>query len=173
MPDLQKIAAESALERGLRCSFCSRGPHEGSDLIVGPGVCICDECIAASSDMLTAENGDGDWESLDPGDDEPDGSEPGVNQPKVDESNRDDLSGDGQTVIVAKPKRFRLLSDADVAGLLTMDDIIGAMPDVLRRFSSSGTVQQSERSCPLAAIESSLPSCLPVFVTRLSWAQSW
>jgi hypothetical protein len=52
MPTLQKLRAETAIERGLVCSFCNQEPIEGSDLIAGPDdVFICDDCLARCNDI--------------------------------------------------------------------------------------------------------------------------
>jgi len=39
----------------LRCSFCGRGPEQVQKLITGPGVHICNECIALCNDILREE----------------------------------------------------------------------------------------------------------------------
>jgi hypothetical protein len=49
--NLEKIPGDIAAADGLRCSFCGKPPAEDSDLIAGPRVFICDECIATCSDM--------------------------------------------------------------------------------------------------------------------------
>jgi ATP-dependent Clp protease ATP-binding subunit ClpX len=36
----------------VRCSFCGRGPEEVSSIIAGPGVYICDRCVASSVDII-------------------------------------------------------------------------------------------------------------------------
>ena len=36
----------------VRCSFCGRGPEEVSSIIAGPGVYICDHCVASSVDII-------------------------------------------------------------------------------------------------------------------------
>src|SRR5436190_23938216 len=103
MPTLKRVRAETAIDEGLRCSFCGREPAAESDLIAGTDVFICDECVAACSE-LTASSDDvagGDADSED-GDD--------VEEPAP-----------------IKPAFFRLLTDGDVAGLLPMDTLIEAM----------------------------------------------
>ncbi|MGE3844286.1 MAG: ATP-dependent Clp protease ATP-binding subunit ClpX [Vicinamibacterales bacterium] len=39
----------------LVCSFCSKTQHQVDKLIAGPGVHICDECVNACQDLLSAE----------------------------------------------------------------------------------------------------------------------
>ncbi len=39
----------------LRCSFCGRGPEQVQKLITGPGVHVCNECIALCNDILREE----------------------------------------------------------------------------------------------------------------------
>jgi len=36
----------------LRCSFCNKWQHKVQELIAGPGVLICDECVQVCNDML-------------------------------------------------------------------------------------------------------------------------
>ncbi len=55
----------------LRCSFCGRTQDEVKKLIAGPGVYICDECVALCEDILAedreiAQSKDGDFKSLTP-----------------------------------------------------------------------------------------------------------
>ncbi len=55
----------------LRCSFCGRTQDEVKKLIAGPGVYICDECVALCEDILaedreTAQSKDNDFKSLTP-----------------------------------------------------------------------------------------------------------
>ena len=38
-----------------RCSFCGRSQNEVQKLIAGPGVYICDECIAVAQHILEEE----------------------------------------------------------------------------------------------------------------------
>src|SRR6202163_5170355 len=118
MPALQRIAAESAVREGLQCSFCGKEPADGSDLIAGPHVFICDECIATCTDVLAGEDGAGDEEHS-----EPDGRSTTGAEPRV------------------RPTVFRLLTEGDVARLITMDDLIDEMGVTLRRFSSGEAVQ--------------------------------
>ncbi len=55
----------------LRCSFCGRSQDEVKKLIAGPGVYICDECVALCEDILAedreiAKNKDDSFKSLTP-----------------------------------------------------------------------------------------------------------
>ncbi len=55
----------------LRCSFCGRTQDEVKKLIAGPGVYICDECVALCEDILAedrelAKSKDNDFKSLTP-----------------------------------------------------------------------------------------------------------
>jgi ATP-dependent Clp protease ATP-binding subunit ClpX len=57
----------------LRCSFCGRSQDEVKKLIAGPGVYICDECVALCEDILAEDreldkNKDTDFKSLTPQD---------------------------------------------------------------------------------------------------------
>ena len=36
----------------LYCSFCGKSKHEGVELIIGPLVSICEECVADASDIV-------------------------------------------------------------------------------------------------------------------------
>jgi ATP-dependent Clp protease ATP-binding subunit ClpX len=40
----------------LSCSFCGKDNHQDSKLIAGPGVYICDECVALCDDILAGES---------------------------------------------------------------------------------------------------------------------
>jgi alanine dehydrogenase len=116
---LQKIPLASATTRGLRCSFCDNEPADSTDLIVGLEVCICARCVSACADMLADEN---------PSDSEPELNAADEAEPLEDEPR-------------SKSVFFRLLTEADVARLVTPDDLIDAMEDALRRFSSGVVVQ--------------------------------
>lgn len=37
------------------CSFCGKRPNEARTLVQGPGVCICDECVDLSQEILEEE----------------------------------------------------------------------------------------------------------------------
>ena len=39
----------------VQCSFCRKSQHEVRKVIAGPGVYICNECIALCDDILEAE----------------------------------------------------------------------------------------------------------------------
>jgi ATP-dependent protease Clp ATPase subunit len=36
----------------VRCSFCNHWQHDVDELIAGPGVFICDECVEVCNDVL-------------------------------------------------------------------------------------------------------------------------
>ena len=38
----------------LRCSFCKKSDAEVAKLVAGPGVRICDECVAIASRLMDA-----------------------------------------------------------------------------------------------------------------------
>ena len=42
-------------EQQIRCSFCGRHENQCGKLIAGPGVYICNDCVAACSDLLKEE----------------------------------------------------------------------------------------------------------------------
>jgi alanine dehydrogenase len=138
MSGLQRISAESAVREGTWCSFCGQEPAEGSDLIAGPHVFICDECIATCADMLAAEDGAGAEEPSSGRN--PAGSEPGP-----------------------RSTFFRLLTEGDVARLITMDDLIDEMEMTLRRFSSGDAVQPLRTVIPVGSgsdVFAVMPACL-------------
>ena len=56
--------------------------------------------------------------------------------------------------------RFRLLTEADVRAVLTMDDLIETMTSALRRFSTGRVVQPVRPTIPVATTRSSRP-CPP------------
>src|SRR5262245_46781175 len=122
MSSLEKISARDAAEDGWHCSFCGNSPADDSALIAAAAadVFICGECIAAGSEMLT---GDGATE------DEPSATDEG-------EGDRNGHAG-------APLKRtfFRLLTEEDITRLLSMDELIDAMQEALRRFSAGDVVQ--------------------------------
>jgi ClpX C4-type zinc finger len=41
------------------CSFCGKAEHQVRRLIAGPGVFICDGCVALCTEILAAETGQG------------------------------------------------------------------------------------------------------------------
>jgi ATP-dependent Clp protease ATP-binding subunit ClpX len=59
--------ADSATHRLASCSFCGKTKDQVTKLIAGPGVYICEECIALCNDILTedATTGLADWDALD------------------------------------------------------------------------------------------------------------
>jgi alanine dehydrogenase len=124
MPTLKRVPAETAIDEGLSCSFCGREPAADSDLIAGADVFICDECVAACSEM-TAPGGE--------------------------ERRADADSEDGKDVEEPPIRQtfFRLLTDGDVAGVLPMDTLTEAMETALRRFSTGGVVQPVRTVVPV------------------------
>jgi ornithine cyclodeaminase len=144
MPALQRITAESAIGEGLRCSFCGREPADGSDLIAGPHVIICDECIATCTDMLAGEDSAGAEERSEPDRRNPTGGEP-----------------------VFRPTVFRLLTEGDVARLVTMDDLLEVMRVTLSRFSSGEAVQPMRTVIPVGA-ENEVFAVMPAYLPRAS-----
>jgi ClpX C4-type zinc finger protein len=58
---------DSATHKLAGCSFCGKSKEHVAKLIAGPGVYICDECIALCNDILV-EDASGDlanWDALD------------------------------------------------------------------------------------------------------------
>jgi ornithine cyclodeaminase len=139
MPPLQRIPAETAIDEGLRCSFCGREPAAGSDLISGPDVFICDECIAACSEMSAASE-----------------DEPSSSADSDDEAPAEETAPLRQTF-------FRLLTEGDVAALLPMDTLIEAMEGALRRFSTGGVVQPVRTVLPVG---NGLFGVMPAYVRQ-------
>jgi hypothetical protein len=41
----------------LFCSFCGRSQHEVAKLVSGPGIYICDTCIALAEDIVVEAHG--------------------------------------------------------------------------------------------------------------------
>jgi hypothetical protein len=140
MPALQRVEAESAVREGFRCSFCGNEPADGRDLIAGPQVFICDECIATCADMLAGEDGAGDEERPEPDRGNPDGDEP-----------------------ASRPTVFRLLTQGDVARLLTMDDLIDEMGVTLSRFSAGEAVQPLRTVIPVGR-ENEVFAVMPAYL---------
>jgi alanine dehydrogenase len=66
----------------------------------------------------------------------------------------DDVSSDGEEGSQTEPRAdaiyFRLLTSADVTGLISMDELIDAMGDALRQFSSGGVEQPVRTVVPIA-----------------------
>jgi hypothetical protein len=61
---------EPALNVITRCSFCGKEELEIAQMVAGPGVCICNECVSLCAQIFAAGKGaDGDaelpyWESM-------------------------------------------------------------------------------------------------------------
>jgi alanine dehydrogenase len=128
MAALEKISAREAAGDALRCSFCGNRPAEDSALIAAAeaDVFICDECLAAGSDLLTRDDR-------------------GAEAP---EANREQPRDDATDAMATKTY-FRLLTEADIARLITMDELIDAMQEALRRFSGGDVVQPVRAVLPV------------------------
>jgi hypothetical protein len=54
-----------------QCSFCLKEDHEVERIVAGPGVFICNECVALCDEIMSGATGDADpasipyWESMD------------------------------------------------------------------------------------------------------------
>src|SRR5438093_9154443 len=141
MLTLRKIAAESAVSEGLQCSFCGRAPAEGSALVAGPEAFICDECIATCSDMLTGETAAAEGSS----------------------SSAEAEGAPEESVPRTKDTFFRLLTDGDVAALVSADDLIEAMELALRKFSAGEVVQPVRTVLPVGS-GAELFTVMPAYV---------
>ena len=128
MARFQKISADEAAEQGLTCSFCGEEPAEDGDLIASEEALICDECVATCVEMLAC---------ADRGDEE---SETESDQP-------DSGAGYGHHL---KPTLCRLLSETDVARLISIEDLMEPMELALRRFSSGEVIQPVRTVLPLS-----------------------
>ena len=42
--------------KNVRCSFCGKPQEAVKKIIAGPGVFICDECVALCTDIIDEEN---------------------------------------------------------------------------------------------------------------------
>jgi ornithine cyclodeaminase len=140
MPHLERLAADEIARDGLRCSFCDKQPADGSELIAGPGVFICGECIAISTDLLS-----GDRNTAAQATDSPD--------------SENETTGEAQEA----PIVFRLLTAGDVAHLVTIDDLIDEMREALRRFSSGDVVQPVRTVIPVDQ-DGDLLALMPAYV---------
>jgi ornithine cyclodeaminase/alanine dehydrogenase-like protein (mu-crystallin family) len=126
MARFEKIAADEAADEGLTCSFCGKEPREDGDLIAGDQASICDECVAACVDVLARDDAAPDTDA-DPAEE----------------------SDSGAEARHARRMPFRLLSEADVARLISIDDLIEPMETALRRFSSGQVVQPVRTVLPI------------------------
>lgn len=45
------------LEAAPNCSFCAKAAHEVRKIIAGPGIYICDECVAKCDEILADDDG--------------------------------------------------------------------------------------------------------------------
>ena len=117
MPSLRRVTADDEPESG-RCSFCGRGLSPDGLLIAGDEAAICDHCIAACTELAADDPGSGaeDVETWD-GDEGPDRTP------------------------AERRVFFRLIGEADVARLLSIDDLIAALPAALQAYSLGQLVQ--------------------------------
>jgi ClpX C4-type zinc finger len=46
--------ADSELHANVACSFCRKPPDAVAKLVAGPGVFICDECVALCAELISA-----------------------------------------------------------------------------------------------------------------------
>jgi hypothetical protein len=51
------MTSPSAVDQRLICSFCGKDQAEVRKVIAGPGVFICDECVALCHTILEADDG--------------------------------------------------------------------------------------------------------------------
>jgi ClpX C4-type zinc finger len=54
------LAGATALELAAGCSFCAKRRHDVRRLIAGPGIYVCDECVALCVELMEEEVGP-DW----------------------------------------------------------------------------------------------------------------
>jgi len=127
MARFEKIAADEAADEGLTCSFCGKEPREDGELIAGDQAIICDECVAACVDLARDDAA-----------------------PETDADSAEESDADAEER-QAKPMPFRLLSEADVARLIAIDDLMEPMEMALRRFSSGQVVQPVRTVLPIGA----------------------
>ena len=125
---VSRVRSTDTIPADVCCSFCGNEPDDISRLIAGPDVFICDECIAAGSDLLAAEEAPGSDDAAD--------------------AEADTESIDDQPPVV-KPVFFRLVNGALAAGLLSMDDLIDEMEGALKRFSSGEVAQPVRTVIPI------------------------
>jgi hypothetical protein len=67
MRKTKSMQATTAPEEALRCTFCRKNRQQVEMLVAGPGVHICDACVALASRLLTGKPTaafDG-WKALD------------------------------------------------------------------------------------------------------------
>ena len=84
----------------------------------------------------------------------------------------DDDQDDGAADVEDEPQEeqtgdaiyFRLLTAANVAGLISMDDLIEAMDGALRQFSAGGVEQPVRTVVPLA--DQKVFAVMPAYVLR-------
>jgi ornithine cyclodeaminase len=140
MARFEKIPADEAAADGLTCSFCGKEPREDGDLIAGDEACICDECVAACVDVLARDE-----------------RTPRADADAVDEDPHFDAEERH-----ARRMTFRLLDEADVARLISIDDLMDPMEAALRSFSSGRVVQPQRTVLPIDPGDAAL-AVMPVY----------
>ena len=53
---MSKVGGSSDPKNALYCSFCGKSQHEVRNLMAGPTVVICDECVEWCMDIIREEN---------------------------------------------------------------------------------------------------------------------
>jgi ATP-dependent protease Clp ATPase subunit len=53
------VRREGEHHPNLSCSFCGKGQREVRNLIAGPTVYICNECVGLCNDIIAAEDAQG------------------------------------------------------------------------------------------------------------------
>lgn len=51
----------SSIQKGVRCSFCGKGPEAVRRIVSGPRVCICDECVGLAARVIAADEAEEGW----------------------------------------------------------------------------------------------------------------
>jgi hypothetical protein len=49
------MATATETDAGIMCSFCLKPTHEVGTMVAGPGVFICDECVALCGQVIAAK----------------------------------------------------------------------------------------------------------------------
>ena len=107
-------------DAGERCSFCGRRPSGDDVMVAGDDARICDHCIAGCAE-IAAEEPQADTDASGAWNDEDEDEAPRLPEaPRV---------------------FFRLIAEADVARLLSFDDLLAALPAALRALSLGEIVQ--------------------------------
>lgn len=125
MPSLHRLIDDEAQDH--RCSFCGARPSGGAAIVRGRDACICDHCIASCAELVADEA------VSDAGD-----------QPGWDDAEAAPPEVDGH-----RPVFVRLLREPEVAGLISIDELVPAMAGALRRFSAGEVVQPVRTAIPV------------------------